>query len=548
VSKNKMSTFAETVMEQKYAHTKRTGRKETWDEIARRVSTHVMRSVDADKELVKNVRKLIRQRKFIPGGRYLYASGNPYHQTQNCLLLRADDSREGWATLLKHSALALMTGAGIGVEYSAIRAEGKPIRKTGGSASGPISLMQMLNESARGIMQGGSRRAAIWSGLSWKHPDIHKFIHIKDWSKEVRELKQKNFSFPAPLDGTNISVVLDDEFFRAFHDEKHILHAHAHSVYWATIKRMLKTGEPGFSINTGENSKEDLRNACTEVTGEDDSDICNLGSINLAKISTLEEMREVVECSTAFLLAGTVYSDVPYSKVDIIRTKNRRLGLGLMGIHEWLLSHGKPYGIDEELEEYLEIYKESTNFAHKYADKWDLSQSIKTRAIAPTGSISILGETTSGIEPIFCASYKRRYLKHKTWHYQYVIDPTAHKLVNQGISPDDIEDAFSLSNDLERRVQFQEWVQKYVDHGISSTINLPAWGSEFNNDDTVLGFGNMLIKYLPHLRGLTAYPDGARTGQPLTPVKFHTALKHTGEVFMESSDVCEITKGSSCGE
>jgi ribonucleoside-diphosphate reductase alpha chain len=89
-------------------------------------------------------------------------------------------------------------------------------------------------------------------------------------------------------------------------------------------------------------------------------------------------------------------------------------------------------------------------------------------------------------------------------------------------------------------------VQKYVDHGISSTINLPSWGSEHNNDSGVHTFGEMLIKYLPRLRGITCYPDGARGGQPLTPVKYSTAIKHIGEVFIEQQDVCDITKGGTC--
>ena len=185
-----------------------------------------------------------------------------------------------------------------------------------------------------------------------------------------------------------------------------------------------------------------------------------------------------------------------------------------MGIHDWLLSNGKQYGPDAELEEYLKIYAKSTEISHKYADKWQLSKPVKTRAIAPTGSIGIIAETTTGIEPIFCVAYKRRYLKHTTWNYQYVIDPTAKRLIEKGVSPDKIEDAYTLAENVERRVAFQSWVQKYVDHAISSTINLPSWGSEANSQDKVVTFGNMLIKYLPNLRGLTVYPDGARGGQP----------------------------------
>lgn len=540
-----MSNWARTIMVQKYSH----DGQEEWKDIAHRVGPTVLKAVKAKKSLIDETTNLIENRVFMPGGRYLYATGRPFHQVQNCLLMRAEDSREGWSDLMQKSTMALMTGAGIGNEFSFVRAEGKPIRKTGGYATGPLALMQMINEAGRGVMQGGARRSAIWAGLNWNHADCSKFIRMKDWSAEVRALKEKDFNFPATMDGTNISVGLDDEFFEAYDDDKHSQHTLAHTIYWAVVERMLKTAEPGFSINCGKNIKEVLRNACTEVTSKDDSDICNLGSINMARIHSLDEMKAAVEAGIAFLLAGTVYSDVPFTKVDLIRTKNRRLGLGLMGIHEWLLLHGKKYGPDSELDKYLEIYAESTKVAAKYADEWDLSPPVKTRAIAPNGTIGIVAETTTGIEPIFCTAFKRRYLKGKVWNYQYVVDPTARKLIEEkGVLQNDVEDAYVLAEDVERRVAFQAHIQSYVDHAISSTINLPRWGSETNNSDTVQKFGKMLIRYLPRLRGITAYPDGARGGQPLTAVKYSTAIEHVGKNFVEEQqDVCDITRGGSCG-
>lgn len=541
-----MSKFAEDIMQQKYAHDTEDG-KETWEQIAHRVAFNVMKAVDAPKAMIRDVEKMIAERKFMPGGRYLYASGNPFHQTQNCLLLRAEDSREGWADVQYKSTMALMTGAGIGIVYSDLRPSGAKIRKTGGTATGPLALMQMVNEGGRGIMQGGNRRSAIWAGLHWNHADIFGFITLKNWTPEVRALKEKDFNFPATMDGTNISVILDDDFFAAYDDEKHPQHKLARDVYWATVRQMLKTGEPGFSVDCGVNKGENLRNACTEITSRDDSDICNLGSINMAQIESPEEMERVTELAIAFLLAGTVYSDVPYAKVDAIRTKNRRLGLGLMGLHEWLLKRGRKYGPDEELEGYLKIYAKSDIHAKKYAKEWGLSVPIKTRAIAPTGTIGIVAETTTGIEPIFCSAYKRRYIKDNKTHYQYVVDPGAKRFIEGGMDPDAIEDAYTLAEDVERRIEFQAWVQRYVDHGISSTINLPPWGSELNNDSKVRSFGNMLIKHLPNVRGMTCYPDGARGGQPLTRVKYTTAMGHEGDVFVEQADVCDITKAGSCG-
>jgi len=871
MSDSKQGAFAKTIMEQKYSHTKPDGQKESWPEISKRVARKVMKATNASQKLVNDIASIIESKKFMPGGRYLASAGNQYHQTQNCALFRAEDSREGWADLMAKATTALMTGAGIGVVYSDVRAEGKLIRKTGGTSTGPLALMQMVNEAGRGIMQGGSRRSAIWAGLHWSHPDVFKFIQMKDWSANVRAMKEADYNFPATMDGTNISVILDDEFFEAFKNSKHANHSLAQNVYWATVKQMLKTAEPGFSVDVGVNKGENLRNApisadtwvmtntgyrqvgsmieepvvvwtgkqwastvfkktkenvptvrvtmsggrtiiadpeheflveeweglgnrsrlvninrvpackleegsilhsvlpentsktqfhtegyvlgytygdgsftkkydnraeitfctneskacakamsgseliksvtetdsrgytrmylkgdvlrgrnkidfpiltsdpsyissflaglfdsdgsydkkqhrvrlssvhfeflegarraleflgirssigkggistfgqkegwllavsgdcvtrfrdiiptvrlkpeahvayrdstvkvisvdsfdrqdvyccdvgveehsfmaegviisnCCEITSRDDSDICNLGSINMANIDSIEEMERVVKLATSFLLAGTVYSDVPFPKIDQVRTKNRRLGLGLMGLHEWLLKRGKKYGPDTELEEYLKVYAKSTEFAKEAAKKLELSAPVKTRAIAPTGTIGIVAETTTGIEPIFCVAYKRRYLKGTVVNYQYVIDPCAQRLIESGVSPELIEDAYSLAENVERRVEFQHWLQKYVDHAISSTINLPSWGSELNNDSKVQDFGVMLMKYLPELRGITCYPDGARGGQPLTPVKYSTAIKHVGEIFVEQADICDLTKGGSCG-
>lgn len=542
-----LSKFAETIMLQKYSHVMENGEKEQWHNIAYRVPKNVMKSVTTSKVITARLQQFITERKFIPGGRYLAATGRLFHQVNNCFLFRAEDSREGWADLMQKATLSLMTGGGIGSDYSEVRAEGRVIRKTGGFSTGPIALMQMINEAGRFIMQGGSRRSAIWAGLRWDHADIQKFITLKNWIPEVRAMKAKDFNFPATMDGTNISVLLDDEFFTAFNDVDHAQNSLATSVYWTTIRQMLKTGEPGFSIDCGKNSRETLRNACTEVTSTDDSDVCNLGSINLARIESLDEMREVTELASAFLLAGTVYSHVPFAEVDKVRSKNRRLGLGLMGIHEWLLVHGKRYEACAELEEYLKIYEQSGALVKPYADKWDLSRPVKTRAIAPVGTIGIIGETTTGIEPIFCAAYKRRYLKGSDWQYQFVVDPTAKRLLDTGVPLSLIEDAYMLAEDVERRVAFQAWVQQYVDHSISSTINLPAWGSPLNNEGTVQDFGKMLIKYLPKMRGVTVYPDGARDGQPLNAAPLTEALAHVGEIFEEAGNACDLSKGGECG-
>lgn len=550
VSSAPMSPFAASVYEAKYAWKDEEGNPvEKWSDTAHRVTKNVLGALGyTEKDLeFQKVYRLIAERKFMPGGRYLYASGRSLHQVQNCLLLKAEDSREGWAELLSKAAMALQTGAGIGIDYSDIRPSGTPIRRTGGVASGPLSLMRMVNEVGRGVMQGGARRSAIWAGLNWNHGDIEAFINMKNWPQELRAIKEKNFNFPMEMEYTNISVLLDDLFFEAYHDPSHDLHEKARHVYHLGIAQMVKTAEPGFSVDIGENAGETLRNACTEVTSADDSDICNLGSINISRIDTLEEMDEAVKYGTLFLLAGTVYSDLPYEKVAQIRERNRRLGLGVMGVHEWLIKRGNPYGPDDELEKWMKVYAWSGHYAEEWAEEHNLSVPIKTRAIAPTGTIGIVAETTTGIEPIFCVAYKRRVKTAQAdgkdmISFQYVVDPTARRAVEEGADPTAIEDAYMLSYNVEKRIAFQAWMQQFVDHGISSTINLPE---PITDPVEVMDFADLLMDYLPKLRGITVYPDGARSGQPLSVVPYEVAAGQEGVVFEESEDAA--CKSGVCG-
>jgi len=528
----KMSAWAETIMRQKYLHPGES----TWEDIATRVVGTVM--TPTFPELVEEMTQAVIDKKFMPGGRYLYATGKRFHQTQNCLLLKVEDNRESISNLLQRVSSGLMTGAGIGIVWSALREEGALVKGMGGESTGPLAFMQSVNEVGRHIMQGGARRSAIWAGLHWNHPDVFKFIAMKNWDADTLAAKEKNFNAVAPMDGTNISVILDTAFFRAYEDEADVMHQWAHRVYWLVVEQMLTTAEPGFSIDAFENEGENLRNACTEVSSSDDNDICNLGSINLAKVETLEEMRKMVQLGTAFLLSGTVYSKVPYAEVEVTREKNRRLGLGLMGIYEWLVARGYRYEPNAELGQWLSVYTGSTQWAKYYADRLGISVPVKTRAIAPTGTIGILAETTTGIEPLFAVAMKRRYLKGRDWHYQYVIDATAKRLMDKyGIAAEDLETAYDLAKDPERRIAFQGWVQRYVDHGISSTLNLP---SRADQDFSIDQFGDMLMEYLPLLRGVTCYPDGSRGGQPLNVVPYAEAEGMEGLEFAEwgNSQAC----------
>lgn len=537
------TSFAANIFRAKYAQ----GPSDTWDALAERVVDDVcgvrggtlpkLMSDDDRKRLVEYVKQM----KFMPGGRYLYYAGRPAKFYNNCYLLRAEeDTREEWSNLAWRSMSCLMTGGGIGADYSRLRAAGKPLARTGGKASGPLPLMHAINEIGRNVMQGGSRRSAIYASLNWQHEDMPLFLKVKNWTPTLVELKKQDFNFPAPLDMTNISVNYDDAWRARAGDP----------VFLANCKQAMESGEPGFSFNFGDKQDETLRNACTEVTSSDDSDVCNLGSVNLGVIETLEEFKDVVALASRFLVCGTVRADLPYEKVKQVREKNRRLGLGLMGVHEWLLRRGAAYEVTAELKKWLAAYEtESKKAADEHCDRFYLSHPVAYRAIAPTGTIGILAGTTTSLEPLFAVAYKRRYLSEGTrWKHEFVIDATADRLVKEyGAKPEKIDTALRLAGDFERRIKFQADVQDYVDMAISSTINLPAWDSEGNNEGKVAEFASVLAKYAPRLRGLTAYPDGSRGGQPLTEVSYEEARDHRGVVFDEH-DMCEIAgKGGSCG-
>ena len=546
------SKFSEDIFNTKYAHENA----ETFHELACTLVHDVCQDYlpdDEKDELIDHISNL----RFIPGGRYLYYAGRDKKFFNNCYLLKAEqDTREDWAKLSWEAESCLMTGGGIGVDYSVYRQEGQTLKGTGGISSGPIPKAMMLNEIGRHVMQGGSRRSAIYASLNWKHPDVDKFLVSKNWAdmpvgntgQTIFDIKQEDFNFPAPLDMTNISVNYDTEWLLNYWETGDV-----GDVFRCNVRQALRTAEPGFSFNFFEKENETLRNACTEISSEDSSDVCNLGSLNLARIDDLNQLREVVSLSTKFLLCGTLRAQLPYDKVYQVREKNRRLGLGLMGLHEWLIQRGGRYETTPDLHRWLKVYEaESDKTARDFSKSLSVSRPVAVRAIAPTGTIGILAGTSTGVEPIFAVAYKRRYLKNRRWHYQYVIDSAAQEMIDlYGIKPSEIESAIDLSGDYERRLNFQANVQEYVDMCISSTINLPSWGSPLNNEDGVEKFTQTLAKYAHRLRGFTCFPDGCRGGQPLTSVPYEEAKEKLGQEFednIKAHDICDISgTGGVCG-
>ena len=522
---------------------------ETWADCSKRVvsfvcgdmhgATHPLMDKEDQAELVKCIENF----EFMPGGRYFWYAGRPAPFLNNCYLLRLlDDTREDWAGLTQRAMSCLMTGGGIGVDISVCRPSGRELKRTGGISSGPLPLLYTINEVGRNVMQGGSRRSAMYGSMDAGHGDVWKFLHAKNWGDMViggafnkdgspmtiADAKREDFNYPAPLDMMNISVNYSDNWLNGGDNE----------VFMENCKQAMKSGEPGFSFNFGDKKDETLRNACCEIVSSDDSDVCNLGSVNMANIESIERFKEVVGLASKFLVCGLMRANLPYEKVGQVRQKNSRLGLGLMGVHEWLLARDYRYEMVDELKKWMKVYEsESKRSADAHCKQFYLNCPQGYRAIAPTGTISILAGTSGGVEPIHCVSYRRRYLVDGTkWKYKYVIDGTAQALIKKGIAHDKIETSMDLAQDVERRVKFQYEMQKYVDHAVSSTINLPAWGSEFNNEDHVEPFSRIIRKYGHGLRGLTFYPDGSRGGQPIKSVPYEKAIAQANVEYEDNSE------------
>ena len=258
------TSFAENIFRQKYAQ----GPNDSWDALAERLVEDVCGTrggtvpalmSDGDR---KDLAEHIKQMRFLPGGRYLYYAGRPYKAYNNCYLLRAEeDTREEWSNVTWRAMSCLMTGGGIGIDYSRLRPAGKPLSRTGGTASGPIPLMYAINEIGRNVMQGGSRRSAIYASINWQHEDIPIFLKAKNWDADTRARKEVDFNAWAPLDMTNISVNYDDYAAEAYAPDKHDGHGwdlSKNPVFLENCKQAMMTGEPGFSFNFGDKENETL--------------------------------------------------------------------------------------------------------------------------------------------------------------------------------------------------------------------------------------------------------------------------------------------------
>ena len=224
------TSYGEDIFKSKYAQ----NQYETWADRTKRVVNWVCGDMDGTKNhlLSKDDQaqliQFITEFKFMPGGRYLWYGGREARFFNNCYLLRLeDDTREEWAALSQRAMSCLMTGGGIGADVSLCRPGGRALRRTGGVSSGPLPLLSTLNEIGRNVMQGGSRRSALYGSLSASHGDIWEFLHYKNWHDRkiagsdmtVADAKKEDFNYPAPLDMMNISTNYSDEWLNGNDNE-----------------------------------------------------------------------------------------------------------------------------------------------------------------------------------------------------------------------------------------------------------------------------------------------------------------------------------------
>jgi len=533
-----MEGFAKTIYELRY----RKGN-ESWEQCTNRVIDSVV-SIRGDLPLealtaIEIVRTAMNNFEFLPAGRYLAAAGTKHPQVKNCYCLDMEDSKESIAKVYQDVALLSMTGAGVGINFSKVRAKGDLISTTGGFASGPLCYMEAICAIGRASMSAGYRRAALYGELSWKHKDIFDFINTKQRSELERQLKTSNYDHVLPLDIMNISVSYDKEFLEAYNNTAHVLHEHAHKVFDLNVHLSLTSADPGFAFHVLDD-KYILKNACTEFCSDVSGNSCNLGSIYLNKfVNRQEEFRALVDATVLFLMLGNEYSSYPKQEWADIAKETNQIGLGLAGISEFLIRTNSGYNFTPAMREMAEIFEEqSERSATTWAEVLRVNRPAKIRAIAPTGTTSIIASTTSGVEPIFACAYERGYLgKDNKWTHELVIDAAAQRLLDEGFEPEEIFDSYSLG--FEQRVAFQAELQKYVDQAISSTVNLP--NTQFPKEEAK----SIILKYMPYLKGLTTYPDGAVSNQPLRRVELKEALKRKNSVIDESENTRQC-KGGSC--
>lgn len=520
---------------------------------------------------------------FIPAGRTLANAGGKTRLVANCIVLHFDDSMDGIFETLKNAALLQQAGSGLGFPWHLLRPAGYRTTKTQGMASGPVSFMKAYNESFGVIKQQG-RHGANMGVMRIDHPDILEFIEAK-WEE-------------GSLVNFNISVGLTDEFMQAVKNKSEapwmcqwnnkkmkprrvirnsrgaFVEAREESITASelmdkVIDSAWRNGEPGVLFPDTANKSNPIpklgRLEATNPCGEQwlhDGDVCNLGSINLAKFvqnGQINERRLRDVTATAVRMLDNVIdlTDFPVEKVNATFRNNRRIGLGIMGFADMLYQLRIPYDSEEGYRTAEKVMSIVNNTAHEASEEladtkscfpnWDISiygpkeKDTKKRnsaltTIAPTGSISMLLDCSSGVEPFFALAYNKEVMSGQ--HLSYVNpylekELQKHNIYNEEIIkeiektgsiqhieriPQDIKRIYVTAMDIsaDAHIKMQSAFQKHVDNSISKTVNFPYSATR---EDVRKGY---ISAWEMGLKGCTVYRDGSREEQVLSIKKEDT--------------------------
>jgi len=570
--KPELSKNAITVLEKRYLVRDNKGDIiETTEGLFRRVAGFVAAAdtlYGADEIEVNNTAtkfyEMMAELKFIPNSPTLMNAGRPLGQLSACFVLPVEDSMEGIFDSLKNMALIHKSGGGTGFSFSKLRPKNDMVSSTAGVSSGPVSFMNIFNAATETVKQGGTRRGANMAILNIDHPDIMEFIQAK--------------SDLTCLTNFNISVALTDSFMEAVKNNadydlrnprsgEPCGKLNAKKVYDLITEMAWKNGEPGIIFIDRINQYNPIKKVglieSTNPCGEQPLlpyESCNLGSINLNKVVKtdgkkteidFELLKEITRDAVHFLDNVIDMNSYPLKEIELKTKENRKIGLGIMGYADMLIKLGIPYDSKEGVEiaeqimstiqteskiksaELAEIRGAFPNFSlSEYAEKGDKPlRNATTTTIAPTGTISILADSSSGIEPLFALAYVRNVMDNnkliesnpafeaavKALGDKIDFSAVMERIADEGSAhnadelPESIRNIFVTAHDIspEWHIKTQAAFQKYIDNAVSKTVN-------FSHTATVEDIRKVYnMAYELECKGVTVYRDGSRDNQVL---------------------------------